>query len=378
MRTKLNDFCWTRASRQLVLVLLALLFAPAVHAGGRKQAPAKVDPSSLVWPQPPQRKRLQFITQITGVDDVKGKPKRSWMDRAVGAPAKKARAQLKAPYGVAADSEGRIYVADPANRAVFVFDLASRSVEYRGTQPPAQMATPVGVAIDARDRLFVSDSFFHQITCFDPDGNVLGVFGSEVLKRPGGIAVDSARRRLYVVDAQANQVQVFDSDSFLPIATIGEASTPGEAEEGKFASPTNVAVDSQGHIYVTDTWNHRVQVFDSAGKFVRAFGKQGVTPGTFLRPKGIAVDRDGHVYVADAEFNNMQILTKEGQPLLAVGAYGVNPGQFILAAGVSIDGNNRVYVTDQWRGRVQVFQYYPEDAAGAPNSATSTTHTARH
>jgi DNA-binding beta-propeller fold protein YncE len=128
-------------------------------------------------------------------------------------------------------------------------------------------------------------------------------------------------------------------------------------------------VSRTGEIYVTDTWNSRVQVFDGTGKFVREFGGHGVLPGSFVRPKGVAVDVDGHVYVADAEFNNFQILSAEGQSMLAVGAYGNNPGQFALIAGISIDNNNRIYVTDQLRGRVQVFQYYPEATTSASNQS---------
>lgn len=355
----------------LAIGFSVLLGFATLQAGDKQKdsSTGTTDVSNLVWPQPPQRKRLQFLKQIGGVDDVKGKQKRGWMDRAAGAKAKSPRTKLRTPYGIAADSQGRIYVADAANRAVFVFDLEGKQVEYRGTHAPAQMATPVGVAIDKQDRLFVSDSFFHQITAFDPEGKVLGVFGSKELQRPGGIAVDSARKLLYVTDAKTHRVAIFETDHFTFVRYFGKPSTEGEAEEGTFASPTNVAVDAAGSVYVTDGWNCRVQVFDASGKFLRAFGQHGVSPGSFTRPKGIAVDADGHVYVADAEFNNIQVLTKEGQPLLALGSYGSDPGQFILVAGVAIDGNSRVYVTDQWRGRIQIFQYFPDEASAAPKVA---------
>ena len=117
------------------------------------------------------------------------------------------------------------------------------------------------------------------------------------------------------------------------------------------------AVDRQGLIYVADTLNCRIQILDSNGKFVRAFGAQGDRPGEFIRPKGIAVDSEGHVYVADAEFNNFQILTSEGQPLLAVGSLGAEPGQFALVAGLYIDPEDHIYTTEMYKGRIQVFQY---------------------
>ena len=349
-------------------LILCLLFPATVLSGGAKKQPDEpVDTSKLVWPQPPQQRRIAFVAQITGVDDVVGIPKRSWMDRAAGARPAAPRQTLKSPYGVAVDSKLQIYVADAANHTVFVFNLESKRVERRGDRAPARLAIPIGLAIDDQDRLFVSDAYLHQITCFDPDGEVLAVFGLDDLQRPAGIALDNSRRRLYVADAKANQLAVFDSTSFRLLQQIGGSSTPGKGESGKFSAPSNVAVSADGQVFVTDTWNQRVQVFDAGGKFVRTFGRHGVIPGAFVRPKGIAVDREGHIYVADAEFNNFQVLNSDGQPLLAVGDYGTNPGQFALIAGMAIDKFNRVYVTDQWHGRLQVFQYYPENSAVVKN-----------
>ena len=282
------------------------------------------------------------------------------MDRLAGVKPEEEHTHLIRPYGIAVDSHDRIFVADSANRAVFVFDLAAKSVEYRGQRGPSRLALPVGVAIDNQDRLFVSDSFLHKINCYSPEGELVAVLGGDELERPAGLAIDNQRRRLYVADSKAHRIAVFQIDSFSFLKFIGEPSKEGEAEAGKFSAPSNLALDQKGFLYVTDSWNFRIQVLDPEGRFVRAFGEQGVQPGYFVRPKGIAIDRDGHVYVADAEFNNFQILTSEGRPLLAVGSLGVEPGQFSLITGLTIDRNNRIYVTEQWRGRLQIFEYLPE------------------
>ncbi len=363
----MNSRDGVRIIRAFLILGLLLAAGPVFGGGKKKEQHLTVDTSRLVWPQPPQRKRIAYVTQITGVDDVVGVPKRGWMDRAAGAKPRPPRQSLKAPYGVITDSKGRIYVADAANRTVFVFDLENKRVERRGDRAPARLALPIGLAMDERDRLFVSDSFLHQVTCFSPEGEVLAVFGADDLKRPAGMAVDRARHRLYVADAKADTVAVFDAQSFRLLKEMGGPSAPKQAETGKFSAPSNVAVDRNGSVFVTDTWNQRVQVFDADGKFERAFGRHGLTPGNFVRPKGLAVDSEGHIYVADAEFNNFQVLTKDGKPLLAVGDYGVDPGQFALVAGLWIDQQDRIYVTDQWRGRVQVFQYFPEHPAATEN-----------
>jgi DNA-binding beta-propeller fold protein YncE len=236
------------------------------------------------------------------------------------------------------------------------------------------MAMPVGVAIDAEERLFVSDAALHSITCFSPSGQPIAHFGTNELGRPGGIAIDRQRNRLYVADAKDSRIAVFDVGSLGFVGYFGGPSKPDRRDNGTFNSPTNVAVDRQGNIYVADTWNYRVQILDHTGKFLRAFGAQGDRPGEFIRPKGIAVDSGGHVYVADAEFNNFQILTPDGQPLLAVGTLGTDPGQFALVAGLYIDSKDQLYTTEMFKGRVQVFQYIAQPGSADDKGVTKTSN----
>jgi DNA-binding beta-propeller fold protein YncE len=238
-----------------------------------------------------------------------------------------------------------------------MIDPRAKAVERREGNSRAPLAMPVGVAVDSDDRLFVSDAALHSVICFNPSGAPTAYFGTTVLGRPGGIAIDRQRNRLYVADAKESRIAVFDTASLKFLGYFGGPSKIGKGANGTFLSPTNAAVDREGNIYVADTGNYRVQILDPTGRFLRAFGAQGDAPGEFIRPKGIAVDSQGHVYVADAEFNNFQILTPQGQPLLAVGSLGSEPGQFALVAGLYIDSEDQIYTTEMFRGRVQVFQY---------------------
>ena len=265
--------------------------------------------------------------------------------------------ELKRPYGIATDSRGRIYTADTELQVVFVIDPAAKSVVRLEGSSRAPISLPVGVATDGEDRLFVSDAQLHSITCFNPAGETIARFGSDSLGRPGGIAIDRQRNRLYAADAKESRIAVFDIKKFQFMGYIGRPGKETAQERGTLAGPTNVAVDRQGNVYVADTLNCRIQVFSPAGKFLRMFGNQGDRPGEFIRPKGIAIDSEGHVYVADAEFNNFQIFSPEGQPLLAVGALGTAPGEFGLIAGLFIDSADRIYTTEMYVGRIQVFQY---------------------
>jgi sugar lactone lactonase YvrE len=341
-------------------VIAGLLVLPASSDDKSRKQTKTAPAGELVWPLPPDPPRVRWVGQINDLDEVKGKGNgRSWMERLAGPQgAYDVRAVLQRPYGVAVDSQGRIFVADSAQRAVYILDQANKRVEVRRGASRAPLALPIGVALDEEDRLFVSDSFLHQVVCFDKDGKQLATFGRDKLERAAGLALDRDRHRLYVVDAKAHRIAVFNSANFTFQRYIGAPnSAKGAADPGHFAIPSNVAVDRRGNLYVTDSFNFRIQIFDPEGKFVRAFGTHGDRPGSFARPKGIAVDSEGHIYVADAEFNNFQIFSDKGETLLAVGGMGSEPGQFILIAGLCIDRNDRILTTEQETGRVQIFQY---------------------
>jgi DNA-binding beta-propeller fold protein YncE len=366
-----------RRSATTLFVCLSIFLAPAVLSAGdqqttaRKKSPKPVEPApapaALIWPLPPDPPRIRWVAQYSDMAKVKQPVVRkpTFLEKLTGAKTVEEKLELRKPYGITTDKRGRIYVADTELQMVFVIDAKAKSVEKRQGNSRAPLAMPVGVAIDAADRLFVSDAVLHSIICFDASGSPIANFGATALGRPGGIALDRQRNRLYVADAKQSRIAVFDTATFKFVAYFGGPGPLGKRENGTFLTPTNVAVDSKGHIYVADTGNYRVQILDPAGKFVRAFGTQGDSPGEFIRPKGIAVDSAGHVYVADAEFNNFQILTPEGQPLLAVGALGYDPGQFALLAGLYIDSEDQIFTTEMFHGRVQVFQYIAQADAVA-------------
>ena len=215
-----------------------------------------------------------------------------------------------------------------------------------------------------RDRLFASDSEMRRVMVFDPQHVVEGSI-SEGLASPAGLAIDNENRFLYVADPDLDQVLVYDADP--PHKLLRKIGTGGKAHTltspGDFAKPTNVAVDQDGLVYVTDTWNDRVEIFDADGKFIRTFGKAGDGPGYFARPKGIAVDGDGHVWVADGMQDRVQVFSPEGQLLIWMGGHGSYPGQFNALAGIAIDKNNRVFTSEQFAGRVQMFRYVTDSEA---------------
>ena len=369
-----------------MLATCALLLTGAVplYADKKKKAePAAeakpnmldmLDYSKIVWPNPPAITRIKYLDYFSAEKlqpPAKQKPRLSWMDRLSGVvtgetKAEKPRFQLVMPYGLTVDSKGRLYVADSKVRAVFIFDTKTEAVELIKNGVHARFGWITGLTIDDTDRLFVADSKMRRVLVFDPDHRLEGSI-SEGMVSPGGMAIDTENRFLYVPDAELDQVLVYDADP--PYQLLRKIGTSGKdhtlTTPGDFARPTNVAVDQDGNLYVSDTLNDRIQIFDAEGNFIRAFGKPGDGPGYFARPKGIAIDGDGHIWVADGVQNRVQVFTPEGQLLIWMGEPGLLPGQFRALAGLTIDKNNRVFTSEQYPGRVQMFQYVSDAEAKA-------------
>lgn len=333
-----------------------------------------LDYSKIVWPNPPAITRIKFLSYYTGEPLEKktraGKKKGGWMDRLAGVTAGDETAQTAkprfvffTPYGLAVDSKNRLYVADARVGAIFVINTDTKEVELIKNGVNAKFADIIGLAIDDDDRVFVSDSQLHHVLVLSPKWQAIASI-SEGMTEPAGVAIDRENRFLYVADTGADQVLVYDADSLQLLRKIG---TTGKKHElntpGNFAKPTNVAVDKDGNLYVSDTLNDRVEIFDADGNFISTFGKAGDGPGYFARPKGIAVDGDGHIWVADALQDRVQVFDKEGKLLIWMGGNGLLPGQFSALTGLAIDKNNRVFTSEQYPGRVQAFRYITQGEA---------------
>ena len=371
------------------LVMLALTWAaPTLLYGSKKKkeeaAPAPAAPVNVpnfrevvVFPPPPAITRLRYLDYFSAEKPPAGLPKeklkKTWMDRMAGVSpdsvkggALKKRFQLLAPYGVAVDSKGRLYVADTKVGAIFIFNTENNDVELIKHGTDGRFGQIFGLAMDDNDRLFVSDGALHHVLVFNAGHKVEASIGDGDLKDPSGLALDLENRFLYVADTELDQVLVYDADNYKLLRKIGTAGKNHTlTEPGDFAKPTNVAVDKDGNLFVSDTWNDRIEVFDADGGFIRTFGKNGDGPGDFARPKGIAVDCDGHVWVADAMLNRIQVFTPEGGLLLAFGGFGILPGQFQALTGLAVDKFNRVFTAEQLLGRVQMFRYVTNAEAKA-------------
>jgi DNA-binding beta-propeller fold protein YncE len=214
------------------------------------------------------------------------------------------------PYYIAADANGHLFIAE--------------WTVHNPTQSPVQEFTTGGV--------FVRDIGFLTMDTLHPSPGAISSVG--------GVAVDS-QGRVYVTDVGIPRTQVFSNDG----TYLYEWPSYGEC----------IALDALGHAFEVEDGDV-VRKYDVAsGADLAHWGSNGSGPGQFNMAQGIAVDASGKVYVTDTYNNRVQVFDNNGVFLLQWGEYGYGPGQFYRPMGMGIAADGRIYVGDTWGGRVQIF-----------------------
>jgi DNA-binding beta-propeller fold protein YncE len=287
---------------------------------------------------------------------------------------------------------GEAVATDTPASAAILPDLTATPVSLFSTGPNqagvnrGQLNLPRGLAIDSKGNFYVADTQNLRVQEFDKTGNFITMFGSKGLAEgqfngysdtavgtgPGGLAVDKDGN-IYVADTWNHRMQKFGPDGKVLMAwggVINLAEAPAGADpenNGRFYGPRGVAIGPDGNIYVTDTGNKRVLIFDTSGNFVRKIDS-GVTPakaqanypfdkpGEMNEPIGIAVDSAGNVYVADSRNNRIQKFGPDGKALaqwpVPTGAW--TPGAY-LEPFLALDSAGNLYSTAPTTGSVIEF-----------------------
>jgi uncharacterized protein (TIGR03663 family) len=180
-----------------------------------------------------------------------------------------------------------------------------------------------------------------------PPAREWGVAGSGPgqFAEPRGLAAD-ARGNLYVADTKNSRIQVFDGNGQF----VREFGSKGPGE-GQFNEPCGLAAEPQGEVWVADTWNQRIAHFSAEGKPLGSFVD---TEKAFFGPRAVIVSRN-FLYVADTGNKRIVRFDKQGNKLGEWGGNGIGPGQFVEPVGLAADPAGNVYVADTGNHRIQVF-----------------------
>ncbi|MDX8403484.1 MAG: NHL repeat-containing protein [Mariprofundaceae bacterium] len=257
-------------------------------------------------------------------------------------------------------------MSDVRNRRIQKLDSQGRfKLEFgRGL-----LERPAGIGIGPDDALWVTDFDQDKIFRFNSEGKLLASWGKAgdrpgELDSPADIAVDS-RGFIYVVDEYHHKVQKFSDDGTFILAwgKKGKVNVVRSAlnflmpggHNGEFYYPSRIAIAPNDHVYISDAYNNRVQVFDSHGLFIQSIGGMGLWGGRFRISSGLAIDSGGSLFVADFYNNRIQHFDAKGNYLAAWGGEKGKSGYFNGPTGVAITSDGSILVADWGNHRVQQF-----------------------
>ncbi len=294
--------------------------------------------------------------------------------------------EFNQPRGIAADLTGSIYVADTNSHRIQKFDSMGKFLGKWGSQGAGngQFSVPQGVAVDvSKNLIYVLDSGNFRVQKFDPSGKFLAKWGSEGTGDgqfgrspfgggPCGIAV-SWWGEVFVADTWNSRIQVFDGDGKF----LRKWGSEGQGD-GQFEEPRGIVADSEEIVYVAEWSNHRVQKFDYWGSFRDKWGQSGIGDGYFNSPSAVALypgslsSMNKEVFVVDTYNHRVQKFDHWGDFLTKWGSRGDDDGEFYIPGGVAVDSAGNVYVADTQNHRIQKFRpdYRARGIVGPPDSPT--------
>jgi DNA-binding beta-propeller fold protein YncE len=347
---------------QLVLILGFLISGCATHserAVMNFRVPPAVAANPPTWPSPEdgETPRYAYAGQLIGEpnfqepQDPRGKT--GFLNWLLGLFDNEAMPlTLQRPQSGMVDATGRIYVTDTSRQSVYVFDQQEgRLIEWEGIKGKHFLG-PAGIASGNAGEVYVADTEASVVYQLNRKGEKVAIIGQGELRRPLGVAFDRVKQELYVSDTYDHNIKVYDLNG-RALRILGQR---GE-QPGELNYPTYIAF-ARNEVYVADTMNSRVQVLDAqTGKANLVIDPKGLNVGSLIRPKGVAVDSEGNIYVIESYFDYLLVYNKKGQFLMPIGGTGNDKGQFLLPSGVWIDDKDRVFVADMFNSRVTLFQF---------------------
>ena len=293
----------------------------------------------------------------------------------------RARARFDDPFGVALDAAGLVYVAEggDGNRIRRVHadgrvDTLAGGVEgfADGTGTAARLHTPSGLAIDAAGVLYVADTGNHAIRRITPQGAVTTLAGGggagfadgpanrSVHRAPVGIAV-GGDGTVYVADSHNDRIRAIRDGV---VTTLAGGDAPGFVDgvgaDARFDTPTGIALDDAGRVWIADTGNGAVRMLDASG--VRTPALHASDPDDLPRaPLALAMAGDGTLYITELARGRVLQRAADGRVHVLTGRDMAQ--RLARPAGIALDARGQAWIADAAAHRVHRITLVPHTGA---------------
>lgn len=248
--------------------------------------------------------------------------------------------------------QDNVYVSDANNHRVVAFlksgaPLFSFSGKYTHGLKGADLVYPGGIAVNSQGDIYVADVNGGKVVVFNTSGRALRLLklpGSDrAVLKPLAVAVDK-KDRVYVSEASSGNIYQYDREENL-LRTFGK---------GKLSFANGIAVNAQGDIYVADSNNQKIVVFNQAGKHIKTIRRKKGDK-SFL-PRGLAFDNKGDLLVADTLGSQIIEFDSQGRERDSWGAPGSGGKQFNFPHGIAYSEGN-LYIVDRGNDRLVIWQH---------------------
>ncbi len=270
--------------------------------------------------------------------------------------------QFNKPRSLVCDREDNLYVADVTGR-IQKFDPQGRFV-LQWQMPQTDLGKPKGMGLDPDGRVLVIEPHYMRVNHFDGEGHLLAQWGKKGTNSgsfilPRAVVVNSRGEYFLSEYTVVDRVQRFSPIRF------GSNGTPEELprfetawgepgmERGRFNRAEGLGIGPDDAVYVADSCNHRIQVFDRDGGFLREHGSAGSAPGQFSYPYDIRVDAHGNQFICEFGNSRITILDAQDRVIEVIGGPGATPGRFSNPWSIAMDSRGNLYVADSQNHRVQ-------------------------
>ena len=262
--------------------------------------------------------------------------------------------EMNKPRSVAVDRQDNLYVVDMTGR---VQKFSPQGAFLSSWQmPQTDKGKPKGMCRDREGRIIVLEPHYSRVNHFTPDARLAQQWGHHgtntgELAFPRSVAVNSLGHILVSEYGITERVQCFTPDGKKALLAFG-----GDGDgPGQFNRVEGLDVDRANRIYAADSCNHRVQIFSPEGKFLATYGRPGTAPGEMSYPYDVRVDAAGNQFVCEFGNSRIQIFDAQNRLIEVIGGPGAAPGEFNNPWSIALDSQGNLYVADGNNHRVQKF-----------------------